>query len=41
MNGIMWLGKLSPNKVENVFDNYQKILETIHQRKIQKSDIGV
>lgn len=33
MNGIMWLGKLSPNKVENVFDNYQKILECIHQRK--------
>ena len=35
MIGIMWLGKLSPNKVENIFDNYQKILQSIHQRKKQ------
>ncbi|MCQ2818673.1 MAG: phosphoglycerate kinase [archaeon] len=33
MHGIMWLGKLSPNKVENVFDNYPKILGRIQEIK--------
>ena len=33
MNGIMWLGKLSPSKCENMFDNYFKIINKINERK--------
>ena len=33
MNGVMWLGTLSPSKVENLFENYIKILEAINTRK--------
>ena len=33
MNGVMWLGRLSPSKLENLFDNYPKIIEAIHNRK--------
>ena len=30
MNGIMWLGRLSPSKCENMFDNYIKIINKIN-----------
>ena len=33
MNGIMWLGKLSPSKCENMFDNYINIINKINARK--------
>ena len=33
MNGIMWLGRLSPSKCENMFDNYIKIINKINERK--------
>ncbi len=33
MNGIMWLGKLSPSKCENMFDVYFKIINKINERK--------
>ena len=33
MNGIMWFGKLSPSKCENMFDNYFKIINKINERK--------
>ena len=33
MNGVMWIGRLSPSKVENMFDNYPKIINAIHTRK--------
>ncbi len=29
----MWIGRLSPSKCENVFDNYPKIVEAILSRK--------
>ena len=32
-NCIMWIGRLTFNKVENMFDNYPKIIEAIHKRK--------
>jgi hypothetical protein len=33
LHGIMWLGKLSPSKTENMFDNYIKIINKINERK--------
>jgi len=33
MNGVMWLGTLSPSKVENLYENYIKILDAINTRK--------
>ena len=33
MHGIMWLGRLSPSKCENMFDNYIKIINKINERK--------
>ena len=33
MHGIMWLGRLSPSKCENIFDNYIKIINKINERK--------
>jgi hypothetical protein len=33
MHGIMWIGRLSPSKCENVFDNYIKIINKISERK--------
>ena len=38
MNGIMWLGKLSPSKCENMFDNYIKIINKINERKKELKD---
>ena len=32
-NGVMWLGKLSPSKIENLFDPYNLILESINNHK--------
>ena len=31
--GVMWIGRLSPSKAENIFDNYPKIIQTIQERK--------
>ena len=31
--GIMWIGRLSPSKCENIFDNYLKIVQAILKRK--------
>ena len=31
--GIMWIGRLSPSKAENIFDNYLKIVQAIIERK--------
>ena len=33
MHGIMWIGRLSPSKCENMFDNYIKIINKINERK--------
>ena len=33
LNGIMWLGRLSPSKCENMFDNYISIINKINERK--------
>jgi hypothetical protein len=33
VHGIMWMGKLSPSKCENMFGNYIKIIEKITERK--------
>jgi 3-phosphoglycerate kinase len=33
MNCVMWLGKLSPSIVENLFDNYSKLTRTMYDRK--------
>ena len=33
MNGVMWLGTLSPSKIENLYENYIKILDSINTRK--------
>ena len=33
LHGIMWFGKLSPSKTENMFDNYIKIINKINERK--------
>ena len=33
MHGIMWIGRLSPSKCENMFDNYIKIINKISERK--------
>lgn len=33
MNCIMWLGKLSPSIVENIYDNYADIVKSIYDRK--------
>ena len=33
LNGIMWIGRLSPSKCENMFDNYIKIINKINERK--------
>jgi DNA mismatch repair ATPase MutL len=33
MHGIMWLGRLSPSKCENMFDNYITIINKINERK--------
>ena len=33
MHGIMWLGRLSPSKCENMFDNYIAIINKINERK--------
>jgi 3-phosphoglycerate kinase len=30
---VMWLGKLSPSPVENLYDNYAKIVRSIYERK--------
>jgi 3-phosphoglycerate kinase len=30
---VMWLGKLSPSPVENLYDNYSKIVRSIYERK--------
>ena len=35
LHGIMWFGKLSPSKCENMFDNYIKIINKINERKKQ------
>ena len=29
LNGLMWIGRLSPSKSENMFDNYIKIINKI------------
>jgi hypothetical protein len=31
--GVMWIGRLSPSKAENIFDNYPKIIQAIQERK--------
>ena len=31
--GVMWIGRLSPSKAENIFDNYLKIIQAIQERK--------
>ena len=31
--GVMWIGRLSPSQVENIFDNYVKIIQAIQERK--------
>ena len=33
LNGLMWIGRLSPSKCENMFDNYIKIINKITERK--------
>ena len=33
LHGIMWFGRLSPSKCENMFDNYIKIINKINERK--------
>ena len=33
LNGLMWIGRLSPSKCENMFDNYIKIINKINERK--------
>lgn len=33
MNCVMWLGSLSPNIVENLYDDYAIIVKAIHDRK--------
>ena len=33
LHGIMWLGRLSPSKCENMFDNYISIINKINERK--------
>lgn len=33
MNCVMWLGKLSPSIVENLNDNYAKIVRSLYERK--------
>ena len=35
MHGVMWFGRLSPSKCENMFDNYIKIINAINARKKQ------
>ena len=37
--GIMWIGRLSPSKCENIFDSYIKILQAIQERKSQLKNI--
>ena len=29
LHGLMWIGRLSPSKCENIFDNYIKIINKI------------
>lgn len=33
MNCVMWLGSLSPSIIENLYDDYAKIVKTIYDRK--------
>ena len=33
LHGLMWIGRLSPSKCENMFDNYIKIINKINDRK--------
>jgi hypothetical protein len=33
MNCVMWLGKLSPSIIENLNDNYAKIVRSLYERK--------
>ena len=33
LHGLMWIGRLSPSKCENIFDNYIKIINKITERK--------
>ena len=33
LHGLMWIGRLSPSKCENIFDNYIKIINKISERK--------
>ena len=33
LHGLMWIGRLSPCKCENIFDNYIKIINKITERK--------
>ena len=37
--GVMWIGRLSPSKCENVFDSYIKIIQAIQERKSQLKNI--
>ena len=37
--GVMWIGRLSPSKCENVFDSYIKIIQAIQERKNQLKNI--
>ena len=33
LHGLMWIGRLSPSKCENMFDNYIRIINKINERK--------
>ena len=37
--GVMWIGRLSPSRCENVFDSYIKIIQAIQERKNQLKNI--
>jgi hypothetical protein len=32
-NCLLWLGKLSPSKIDNIFDSFTTLVENIHERK--------